>query len=59
MRTLELQDGRVIVKFTEAFELVEVCDWNGNDLSSTRWETVALEEIDERKFLEGILDATE
>lgn len=47
--TLELEDGQVIAEYSEDFELVGVSDWNGNDLSSTKWESIALEKLEEMK----------
>ena len=42
--TRELNNGQVIATFDAAtFELVTIEDWNGNDLSGTRWERIALE----------------
>jgi hypothetical protein len=42
--TKELNDGQVIATFDRAtFDLITIEDWNGNDLSCTHWEKIALE----------------
>jgi len=43
---LEFHDGRVVALYeTETFELIELCDWNGCEVSD-RIERTVLEELD-------------
>ena len=43
---LELSDGRVVVTYdNETFEILEICDWHGNDLTDTHWDTIAQDHV--------------
>lgn len=37
---IELNNGMVIATFFDG-NLVELCDWNGNDLMGTKWQAIA------------------
>lgn len=46
--TLELRDGQVIVEYDPSTgEILGVSDWHGNDLTCTRWDRIAQEEVAE------------
>lgn len=41
---IESNNGQVVAIFdATTFELLELSDWNGNDLSGTKWEDAAIE----------------